>query len=210
MLLKVSNPLEDLGGLLGRPLRFCSSVSQLQEEELQDYVMWKALGGALFFFSLYYLSTIPSSLGQTLGVLSEILDKLAPYLAAYDIHASEIFQGKAITALFLHLGFMVYFFFRLLSGALGLLLMAGIVTLWKGMHFRQALVILSYAHWFLVIALVAHGPLGLLFAQFLGLLFVARVLVERDAQRGFWKTLGTLLSLASVFVITSLYGMALS
>jgi|GEM_PF-5231847 len=210
MVLQETNPLEDLRGLITSPLRFCASLAQLKEVDAGGFLLWKAVGGALFFFSLYYLSTIPASLGQTVGFLSWGLDKLSPFLKLYDINPSEVLEGKILAAIFLHLSYMGSFFLRLVAGFFGLLLMSGVVALWKNIHFREALVMISYAHWLLVFGLLAHGIAGILFVQFLILLFIARVLLQRERLAGFWKTMGTVISLTTVFAIASLYGMTLS
>lgn len=210
MILSETNPLEDLKGLLLRPFRFSRELSFLRITSFDQFILIKSFVGALFFFSLYALSVLPSSLEEWLSQLFMLFERFSPQLKWYGFTVSEIFETKVFLSLGMQLGFFVGFLFRLFAGAFGVVLISGVICLWKDLDFKETFVTVSYAHWFFVLGLLLHGTFGFLIVQLIMFAFVARVLMNKESKSGFKSFFGNFLFVASVFGVVGLLSLSFS
>ncbi|MEO5667882.1 MAG: hypothetical protein ABIR96_07485 [Bdellovibrionota bacterium] len=206
-LLTRTNPLEDLGRILMRPLTFSAQLAT-DESVVSDWPLAKAIGFYLFATALVSIASFAPNATLTADVLGFISEKLRPIYEQLGLHSSDVsvFETLAFFGVRLHGEYSM--FMHLMRNFCGVLLLAALMSLvWPQWGFRRLLCWTCYAHWFVILDLLTGFGL---FTGILTTLFLSRITLEAEGRMGIWNILNrwTIVGLLGLFV--SFVGLSLT
>lgn len=201
-----TNPLEDLGRLLTRPLAFASQLAT-DESATSNWALAKAMGFFIFSFALVSIANLAPRAELTADGLEMLTQMARPLLDAMGFTSSHVAAYESVLFFGTRLGTEMMIFFGVFQAFFALILLSALLSLiWPTWGFRRLLCWTAYSHWFVLLGLlVSSSWLISLVAAF----YLARVTLEAEAPAPrfaqiFWR--GGLIGLLSTVI--SLLGLS--
>jgi hypothetical protein len=207
LLLARTNPLEDLGRLLARPLRFCASLAT-DESAVSGWAISKALGFYLFATALVSIAFLAPEATLAADVLGFISDKLRPFYDALGLSSRDVTAFESLAFFGVKLAGEIMVFTHLLKAFCGMLLFAALLSLvWPHWGFRRVLCWAAYSHWFVILGLLSGSEI---IVGVIASLYLARITLEAEGRVGFWNLLNRWTLVGLLSLVVSLAGLSLT
>lgn len=198
-LLARTNPLEDLGRLLMRPLAFSAHLAT-DESTVSDWALWKAIGFYLFAVTLVAISNLAPNATFTADALGFVSETLRPLLDRLGVRSSDVSVVEALAFFGIRFGGEALIFRTAIHAFCSQLLFAALLALiWPHWGFRKLLCWTCYSHWFVILGLLTGSQI---LTGILSTLFLSRITLEAEGRMGAWNLLNRwgLVGVLAIFV----------
>ncbi len=202
--LEHTNPLEDLGRLIFRPLVF-SALLLRSSRSPSAWMLGKSIGIFVFLTLLVSIAGLPPAAKATANFLGALSESLRPLFDFLGVTSHDVAAFEALTFSFSRFAAEALIFVDLFKAVGGVVLVSALLALaWPHHSFQSLFLWVSYAHGFVVLGLLV--PSGFLVGALIAA-FLARLSVEADLERGRALLFKRWLGVGAALMLSSLLGL---
>jgi hypothetical protein len=201
-----TNPVEDLGRVLFRPLSFSARLAT-DASLTSNWAVGKAIGFYLFATLLLSIAGLAPRANLIADFLDTFSESMRPLYEQLGVNSADVAYFESVVFFLARLVSEMGVFVGVVQAFCALLLFSAILALaWPRWEFRRILAWVAYSHWFVILGLLVHS--GFLLGA-LATLYLARVSLEADGRAGWWNLLNRWGLIGLLGILVSIVGLSL-